>query len=246
MKNKILIEKYRPQNINELIITKDIKKIYNNIIENNTIPNLVLYGYSGQGKTTFINILIKELNYNSIYINGSEERGNNIIDIIDNYSKSFNINNNKKKVIIIDEADSIITKTQILIMKKIKKYKNVSFCIICNYINKIISYIKDLCIDINFKLDFKDNKKEILDYLNNIIIKENIIITKDELINIYNNSKCDIRKMINMLLIKENKNENKKYDNPELILELAEIQNDIFSNKCEKNIQYYRLLKYYN
>lgn len=91
----ILIEKYRPSNITELITTDNINKIYNTITNNNKIPNLLLYGYSGQGKSTFIKILINKLNYNSLYINGSEERGNNIIELIDYYSNIYS--KNKKK-----------------------------------------------------------------------------------------------------------------------------------------------------
>ena len=241
LKENILIEKYRPKTINELICTSDIINLYNSIVKTKKIPNLLLYGYSGQGKSSFIKILVDELKYNSIYINGSEERGNNILNLIDNFSNKYTINKNNHKIIIIDEADSIIYDTQLKIQQKIKSYKHITFCFLCNYINKISEYIKSLCIDINFKLDFSNNKKQIINYLKGIIKKEKIKIKNEDVENIYNISKCDIRKMINMLINKK-KIKIKSYTEPNYILEYADIKNNIFNNNCSKSIQKYRLL----
>ena len=224
-----------------LICTKDIINLYNSIIKSKKIPNLLLYGYSGQGKSSFIKILVNKLKYNSIYINGSEERGNNIINLIDDFCNKYTIRKNNQKIIIIDEADSIIYETQLKIQQKIKNYTNITFCFLCNYINKISEYIKSLCIDINFKLDFLNNKKEIINYLKKIISKENLKINYEDIEKIYNISNCDIRKMINMLINRKDI-KIKSYTNPNFIIEYADIKNNIFNNNCLKEIQKYRLL----
>ena len=191
-----IIEKYRPHNINDMIYSKNIINLYNSLKKNEYIPNLLLYGYSGQGKTTFINIITSELDYNVLFINGSKDRNNNIIKLINTFIKSKNIFNNKEKIIIIDECDSIMNSVQNK-LQNIMKNTNISFCYICNYKNEIIEDIQSLCININFKLNVNENKKEIRNYLNNIIINEELMIDEDEIENIINNSNSDIRKMIN-------------------------------------------------
>lgn len=133
--------------------------------------------------------------------------------------------------------------TQLIIQKRIKKYNFISFCFICNYVNKISSYIKTLCIDINFKLDYINNKTDIIQYLKKIIKNEKLTINDDLLEKIYLNSKCDIRMMINML-INKNYIKQKEITDPKKILEIADIKNNIYNNNCTFNIQKYRMYKF--
>lgn len=199
--SKILIEKNRPNEIKDMLLTNNIKNLYKNIIKNNKVPNLLLYGSFGTGKTTFINIVYKRLNYDALVINGSLQRDNKMITNIKDYIYSKNLNKNKK-IVIIDEADSIPKNIQIELRLLIKNNKNITFCLMCNYINKIIEEIKTLLLDINFNINEIEEstiKKYMMEKYNIKIKKSNII-----------NKNIDMRTLIHEKeIIKSNRKINK-------------------------------------
>src|SRR5271165_5299163 len=121
----IWTEKYRAKNINELILPKKIKQSLQEYINQKEIPNLLLYGTAGIGKTSSAKVLINELNARDLYINASNETG---IDVIRNkvldFVSSKGISDNKK-IVIFDEADSLTLNSQQslkIIIEEFSKY----------------------------------------------------------------------------------------------------------------------------
>lgn len=198
------IEKYRPSNTKEILLDSYILQKIHKIIEYKTIPNMILTGEPGTGKTSTILIIAKSIYTDSksyyeniLELNASDDRG---LSIINNTIIPFcckKITNSSEKIIILDEADSITNKAQNLLSNIIAKYKkNCRFVFICNDSTKINESIQSKCIIINFpKLkDIFINKKLI-----EICNKENIKYTKKSIEELVLISNKDIRKSINNL-----------------------------------------------
>ena len=141
------VEKYRPTQFEEIVLDKNNRIIFYNIIKNKYIPNLLLYGPPGTGKTTtIINLINKFQRENNqvnkglmIHLNASDERG---IDIIRNqinvFVNSKTIFSQGIKFIILDEVDYMTKNAQLALKYLLQEYQeNIRFCLICNYISKI-------------------------------------------------------------------------------------------------------------
>ena len=136
------VEKYRPQNINDLLLESFIKEKINNFMINKSIPNLIITGEPGTGKTSTILFLAKELykdkyDENILELNASDDRGLSIINnTIYPFCKKKILNNSNypsHKLIILDEADSITSKAQNLLSNLMSEFINTSRIIfICN------------------------------------------------------------------------------------------------------------------
>ena len=210
-KNKDLpwIEKYRPVNLTTIISHTIILNTLSKLIKNDKIPHLIFYGPPGTGKTTTILACAKEIygeNYQSMILelNGSDERG---ISVVREHIKDFSNTqlmisqimklDCKYKLVILDEADSMTFDAQFALRRVIENSsKNTRFCIICNYLTKIIPAIQSRCTVLKFKPILFD---EHLQFINNIITKEKINITDDCINNIIKISEGDMRKSINIL-----------------------------------------------
>jgi replication factor C subunit 3/5 len=200
------VERYRPTKFEDIILDKYNKNLFLNILENNTFPNLLLHGPPGIGKTTTIINLINKYQkmYNEesktlvIHLNASDERGIDIIrNNIFNFVNSDNLFSEGTKFVILDEVDYMTRIAQQALKCLIQEYnKNVKYCLICNYISKI-----DYSLQYEFvKVRFNSlSHNDIFNYLNNIINKENISISKKTLDNIINYYDSDIRSMINFI-----------------------------------------------
>ena len=211
------IEKYRPTKISDIQLNEKYKKIFNHIVETLFFPNLIFYGPPGTGKTTTIICLLKKIkekygfSNNSIHLNASDDRGIEVIrNIIYTFVNTNNIslepNNSNIKFVILDEVDSMTITAQNCLLSLLNNNKNVKFCLICNYISKLIPEIRNCCNILHFYND--TNYK---DYLLNIIKNENLKI-KDKLLDtIIHLYKPDIRCMVNCL-------ESYKYDNLNILM----------------------------
>ena len=198
------VEKYRPNQFNDIILDSTNKTILLNIIEQNDFPNLLLYGQPGTGKTTTIINLIKEYQRKNneefkeliIHLNASDDRG---IDIIRNQINSFSNSSimfrKGMKFIVLDEID-YMTKNAQLALKYLIQQNNhsIRYCLICNYISKIDKTLQNEFL----KLKFNQLPKEhIYKFLDNIIQKESLDFSKETCYQIIDLYKSDIRSMIN-------------------------------------------------
>jgi len=215
--SKPWVEKYRPNILNDIVLDKTNKNILNNILKMNYLPNILLHGPPGTGKTTTIINLIEELqilnnNKNKsliIHLNASDERG---IDVIRNqiyqFVNSKNLFVKGVKVIILDEVD-YMTKSAQLALKNllinINTYDNIRFCLICNYISRIDESLQNIFIKLKFNQLPEEN---IINFLQNIISKENLTYTNEQLISIQKFYKSDLRSMINHIQLNMNNTKN--------------------------------------
>ena len=205
------VEKYRPSNYNNIILCDENKYFLDNLLKYNYIPNLLLYGPPGTGKTTTIINLINQYLHNNnienndliIHLNASDDRG---IDIIRNQINTFvnskNLFTNGIKFVILDEVDYMTKNAQTALKYLINlNINNVRFCLICNYITKIDSSLRNQFINLRF-----NNLPTIYieELLNKIIKNENIIIKKENINDIINYFNSDIRSMINYIQCNNN------------------------------------------
>jgi len=206
MDYKPWIEKYRPKDFTEIVLTENNKSLLENIIKNRHFPNLLFYGPPGTGKTTTIINLIKKFHnlYNKnikgfkIHLNASDDRG---IDIIRNQINQFvntkSLFGNGIKFVILDEVDYMTKNAQQALRYLIQQYSsNIRFCLICNYISKIDKSLQNEFIKLSFCNLPKNN---INTFLKKIVECEKLNISDKELINIQIKFKSDIRSMINYI-----------------------------------------------
>lgn len=197
-------EKYRPTNVHSIIIDPNNKILFNKLLNSKTIPNLILHGPPGTGKTTTImNFIHQYQPYKKelvIHLNASDDRG---IDIIRNKIAIFTHTNmlfekDKKKFIVLDEVDymtSIAQDTLYNIIQKTSKH-HIVFFLICNYISKIKPQLQYECIKCRF---YNLPQRSIYSFLETICRKENVQYTPSILTSIQKYYESDIRAMINYI-----------------------------------------------
>ena len=157
------VEKYRPQKVEDCILPTDVKDTFKNFIEQGEIPNLLLSGTAGVGKTTIAKALCNELGVDSYVINGSDE--GRFLDTVRNQAKTFAstvslTSSSRHKVLIIDEADNTTPDVQLLLRASIEEFqKNCRFIFTCNFKNKIIEplHSRTTVIDFNVRGKTKQN-----------------------------------------------------------------------------------------
>lgn len=206
MANIPWVEKYRPSNLDDVVLSGLNKRIIYNIIEENYFPNILLYGPPGTGKTTTIINLINayQAKYEQqnkelvIHLNASDERG---IDIIRNqiyqFVKSRNMFNKGLKFVILDEVDYMTKIAQQALRHLMQDYSTtVRFCLICNYISKIDENLQNEFCKIRMN---EMPEEDVIVFLNSIAKQEKIDLSLDNLYKIRQFYKSDIRSMINYI-----------------------------------------------
>jgi DNA polymerase III delta prime subunit len=155
----LFVERYRPQVIDDCILPDETKKTFKEFVKKGEIPNLLLAGPPGIGKTTIAKALCNELGADFYVINGSDE--GRFLDTVRNQAKNFAstvslTGGSKHKVIIIDEADNTGNDVQLLLRANIEAfYNNCRFIFTCNYKNKIIEPLHSRCAVIDFTIKGK-------------------------------------------------------------------------------------------
>jgi len=200
------VELYRPKTFENIVLDPLNKQILKNIIETSYIPNLLLYGPPGTGKTTtiinLINAYQEKLNNKNkdliIHLNASDERG---IDIIRNqinfFVNSKPLFNTGMKFVILDEVDYMTKNAQQALRYLLQNYtSNVRFCLICNYISKIDEGLQNEFIRLRFN---QLPQNDIINFLTNISVSENLNLSQKSLSCIQKLYKSDIRSMINFM-----------------------------------------------
>ena len=165
MSDFIWVEKYRPKTIEECILPSSIKKTFTEFLNQGEIPNMLLSGPPGIGKTTVAKALCNELGVDFYLINGSDE--GRFLDTVRNNAKNFAStvslsSTAKHKVIIIDEADNTGNDVQLLLRAFIEEFaNNCRFIFTCNYKNKILEPLHSRCAVVDFSINGKE-KEEIM------------------------------------------------------------------------------------
>ena len=204
MSDFIWVEKYRPQTIEECILPENIKKTFIDFLNKGEIPNMLLAGPPGVGKTTVAKALCNELGVDYYVINGSDE--GRFLDTVRNNAKNFAstvslTSDSKHKVIIIDEADNTTTDVQLLLRASIEEFSgNCRFIFTCNYKNKIIEPLHSRCAVIDFNITKKDKPSIAASFfqrLNYILDEERIEADKKVLLELINKHFPDWRRVLN-------------------------------------------------
>ena len=153
MEHLLWTERYRPQTINDCILPERLKKSFQQYVTQNEIPNLLLTGGAGVGKTTVAKAMCNEVGCDYMVINGSDENGVDTIRVkIKNYASSMSFAGGRK-VIILDEADYLTPNAQAILRNAIEEFaSNCSFIFTCNYKTKIIEPLHSRCAVIDFTL----------------------------------------------------------------------------------------------
>ena len=147
------VEKYRPHKIEDCILPESIKSTFQEYVNRKEIPNLLLTGSAGVGKTTIAKALCEEVGCDYLVINGSEATGvDNIRTQVKNYASSMSLSGGRK-VVIIDEADYLSPNAQAALRGSIEETAvNCSFIFTCNFKNRIMDAIHSRCSVVEFKL----------------------------------------------------------------------------------------------
>ena len=182
MKDEFLwVEKYRPKTIEECILPKDTKDTFQSFVNQGEIPNLLLCGTAGVGKTTVAKALCNELGVDYYVINGSDE--GRFLDTVRNHAKQFAstvslTSSAKHKVIIIDEADNTTHDVQLLLRASIEEFAgNCRFIFTCNYKNKIIAPLHSRCSVVDFGIGKKEKQGiagQLFNRIRTILAEENV------------------------------------------------------------------------
>ena len=204
MSDFIWVEKYRPQKIEDCILPADIKKTFSDFLNKGEIPNMLLAGPPGIGKTTVAKALCKELGVDYYVINGSDE--GRFLDTVRNNAKNFAstvslTSESKHKVIIIDEADNTTSDVQLLLRASIEEFNNnCRFIFTCNYKNKIIEPLHSRCVVVEFGVQRKHKQKIAVEFFNrlvSILDIERIEYDKKVLAELVNKHFPDWRRVLN-------------------------------------------------
>lgn len=159
MEHTLWTERYRPKKIEDCILPDSIKSTFQEFVKNKEIPNLILSGSPGVGKTTIAKALCIEVGCDYLVINGSDERRlDDMRNKVKNYATAMSFLGGRK-VIIIDEADNLTIDSQKALKGMIEEVSiNCSFIFTCNQKNRIIEPIHSRCSVIDFKTNGSKSK----------------------------------------------------------------------------------------
>jgi len=196
--HSLLVEKYRPTNINNYVGNESIKNTIKGYINQNDIQNLLFYGPAGTGKTTLAKLITKNIDCDVLYINASDERGiETIRDKVSGFASTMSFK--PLKVVILDEADFLTIMAQASLRNVIETFsRSTRFILTCNYLERIIDPLQSRCQTLKI---IPPDKLDIINHLMKITNKESIKHSVSDLETIVNNNYPDVRKMLNTIQI---------------------------------------------
>lgn len=203
MEHLLWVEKYRPARIEDCILPDGIKETFQEFVKRKEIPNLLLSGTAGVGKTTVAKALCNEVGCDYIIINGSDESGIDVLrNKIKNYASSVSLMGGRK-VVIIDEADYLNpNSTQPALRGAIEEFaSNCSFIFTCNFKNRIIDPIHSRCSVIDFKINGSKPKlaTQLFKRVENILQQEKVEYDKEVVAAVITKHFPDNRRILNEL-----------------------------------------------
>jgi DNA polymerase III delta prime subunit len=233
------VEKYRPRKIDDCILPQNIKKTFQEFIEKGEIPNLLLSGPPGIGKTTVAKAICEELGVDYYVINGSDE--GRFLDTVRNQAKNFASTlslqaTGKHKVIIIDEADNTTNDVQLLLRANIEAfYSNCRFIFTANFKNKIIEPLHSRCACIDFSIPGKSKPSIAAEFFNRvrkILVEEGIEFDQRVVAEVIQKHFPDWRRTLNEL---QRYSSSGKIDSG-ILAQVADVRlNDLVKHLSEKN-----------
>jgi len=242
MRNEFLwVEKYRPKTIEDCILPTSIKNTFQDFLDKGEVPNLLLAGPAGCGKTTVAKALCNELGVDVYVINGSDE--GRFLDTVRNTAKNFAStvslsSDAKHKVIIIDEADNTTNDVQLLLRAFTEEFSgNCRFIFTCNFKNKIIEPLHSRCACIDFSSNSKDKPQlaaQFFKRLQEILDAESIEYDNKVLVELINKHFPDWRRVLN---------ECQRYSSsgtidPGILATFSDVKvNDLINHLKEKNFK---------
>jgi DNA polymerase III delta prime subunit len=205
MNNDFLwVAKYAPKTIEDCILPESTKKTFQDFLNKGEIPNMLLAGPPGIGKTTVAKALCNELGVDVYVINGSDE--GRFLDTVRNNAKNFAStvslsSTAKHKVVIIDEADNTGNDVQLLLRAFVEEFAgNCRFIFTCNYKNKIIEPLHSRCAVVEFGIKGKDKAKlagSFFRRVQQILDKENVEYDEKVLAELVSKHFPDFRRVLN-------------------------------------------------
>lgn len=199
----LFCEKYRPQKIADCILPDRLKKVFQEYVTKGEIPNLLLCGTAGVGKTTVALAMCEEIGLNYLFINSSEDRGIDMLRTkIMGYASTVSLTGGRK-VIILDEADGLTPEAQDALRGAIEAFSvNCTFILTCNFKAKLKEAIHSRCSVIDFTLR-KDERPEMAGMffkrLKDVLDKEGVTYDKNALVKVVEKFFPDYRRTLNEL-----------------------------------------------
>ena len=202
METFLWVEKYRPRSIDECILPEDLKNTFSEFVKDKHIPNLILCGSAGVGKTTVAKAMLDEIGATSMMINGSEESGIDVLRTkIKNFASTVSLEGGRK-YIILDEADYLNPQsTQPALRGFMEEFhKNCGFILTCNFKNRLIEPLHSRCSVIDFIIPNTEKPKlakNFFDSVSNILNQENVKFDERAVAELLNKHFPDWRRVLN-------------------------------------------------
>ena len=203
--NEILwVEKYRPVTVDDCILPSELKQTFQQFVDNEEIPNLLLTGTAGVGKTTIAKAMLEQIGCTYMMINGSEESGIDTLRTkIKNFASTVSMDG-KRKYVILDEADYLNPQsTQPALRGFIEEFsRNCGFILTCNFRNRIIEPLHSRCSTVEFRIPNEQKPKLAMNFMKrvqDILEKENVTYNEKVVADVIGKFFPDWRRCLNEL-----------------------------------------------
>jgi DNA polymerase III delta prime subunit len=204
MENFLWVEEYRPKDVGSCVLPKNLKDTFTEFVESDNIPNLILSGGPGVGKTTIAKAMLDQIGATYMMINGSEESGIDVLRTkIKNFASTVSLEGGRK-YLILDEADYLNPQsTQPALRGFMEEFhKNCGFILTCNYKNRLIEPLHSRCSVVEFTIPESEKQKlssEFMKRLINILETEKVEFDKRVIAEVINKHFPDWRRTLNEL-----------------------------------------------